>query len=83
MENQSFPFFAFSTSQQPSKVTLNVDRRGKVQSGLVYEFEVPQSGGGYRKVTIRDDAKGHDFGEGNAQNRGAHFNDEPGNHYDY
>jgi hypothetical protein len=34
-------------------------------------------------VVIRDDAGGHDFGDGNSQNRGSHFNDESGNHYDY
>ncbi|WP_424823298.1 hypothetical protein [Pseudomonas viridiflava] len=32
---------------------------------------------------MRDDAGGHDFGSGNPQNRGSHFNDEAGNHYDY
>ncbi|WP_371264409.1 HNH/endonuclease VII fold putative polymorphic toxin [Pseudomonas sp. NFACC43] len=36
-----------------------------------------------RTVRIRDDARGHDFGVGNPQNRGSHFNDEIGNHYDY
>lgn len=72
-----------SVSQQPTKVSLNVYKRGKVQPGLIYEFTVPTSGGGTRKVVIRDDAGGHDFGSGNSQNRGAHFNDEAGGHYDY
>ncbi|MBC3205754.1 hypothetical protein HU755_03080 [Pseudomonas sp. SWRI111] len=49
----------------------------------MYEFEVPASGGGTRTVRIRDDIAGHDYGEGDPQNRGAHFNDEAGNHYDY
>lgn len=60
-------------SQQPSEVRPNVDRRGN-----------PQQGGGKPKtVTIRDDAAGHFFGEGNTQNRGPHFNDPAGNHFDY
>ncbi|MGN7440498.1 HNH/endonuclease VII fold putative polymorphic toxin [Pseudomonas lactis] len=36
-----------------------------------------------RIVRIRDDAGGHDFGAENSQNRGSHFNDESGKHYDY
>ncbi|WP_421666718.1 HNH/endonuclease VII fold putative polymorphic toxin [Pseudomonas lundensis] len=36
-----------------------------------------------KKVRVRDDSGGHDFGTGNPQNRGAHFNDESGFHYDY
>ncbi|WP_425262254.1 HNH/endonuclease VII fold putative polymorphic toxin [Pseudomonas abietaniphila] len=71
------------TSQQPSKVTLNLDKRGNLQPGLIYEFEVPASGGGVKTIRIRDDSGGHDFGVGNSQNRGSHFNDESGNHYDY
>jgi filamentous hemagglutinin len=70
-------------SQQPDRVVPNVDRRGNVQPGKVYEFEVPAPGGGKRTVRIRDDAAGHDFGPGDPQNRGPHFNDEAGNHYDY
>jgi RHS repeat-associated protein len=71
------------TSQQPSKVSPNIDRRGNSQSGRTYEYEVPAKGGGTQTVTICDDAGGHDFGPGNPQNRGPHFNDEAGNHYDY
>jgi filamentous hemagglutinin len=71
------------TSQQPSRVLPNVDKRGNPQPGSIYEFEVPTSGGGMKTVRIRDDAGGHDFGDGNSQNRGPHFNDQPGNHYDY
>ncbi|MDY4279538.1 MAG: HNH/endonuclease VII fold putative polymorphic toxin [[Pasteurella] mairii] len=61
----------------------NVDKRGNPQPGLIYEFEIPQSGGGIKKVIIRDDAKGHFYGDNNIQNRGPHFNDPKGNHYDY
>ncbi|AVE03622.1 filamentous hemagglutinin [Pseudomonas palleroniana] len=71
------------TSQQPSRTLPNVDKRGNPQPGKIYEFEVPASGGGLKTVRIRDDAGGHDFGSGNSQNRGSHFNDETGNHYDY
>ena len=71
------------SSQQPSRVLPNVDKRGNRQPGTIYEFEVPSPGGGSKTVRIRDDAGGHDFGVGNPQNRGSHFNDEDGNHYDY
>ncbi|WP_157203455.1 HNH/endonuclease VII fold putative polymorphic toxin [Methylomicrobium album] len=37
----------------------------------------------YTTIRIRDDSGGHNFGAGNIQNRGPHFNDEIGNHYDY
>lgn len=71
------------TSRQPSRVLPNRDRRGRVQPGRTYEFEVPTSGGGTRIVRIRDDANGHYFGPDNSQNRGPHFNDESGGHYEY
>jgi len=73
----------FSVSQQPSRVLPNLDKRGKVQSGKIYEFDIPTSGGGIKAVRIRDDVGGHNFGAGNSQNRGSHFNDEAGNHFDY
>ncbi|EXI62121.1 hypothetical protein MHD_11235 [Mannheimia granulomatis] len=71
------------TSQQPSRTYPNVDRRGNPQPGQIYEFDLPKEGGGVKKVIIRDDAKGHFFGEDNPQNRGPHFNDHKGGHYDY
>jgi uncharacterized protein RhaS with RHS repeats len=71
------------TSQQPDRVFRNADRRGNSSPGRVYEYDVPASGGGTRTVRIRDDAGGHHHGVGNPQNRGPHFNDESGNHYDY
>ena len=71
------------TSQQPSRVLPNVDRRGNPQLGKIYEFDVPASGGGTRTIRIRDDAGGHNFGPGNPQNRGSHFNDPAGGHFDY
>ena len=70
-------------SQQPSRTYPNVDRRGYPQPGRIYEFDLPKEGGGLKRVIIRDDAKGHFFGENNPQNRGPHFNDPQGRHYDY
>lgn len=71
------------TSQQPIRVEPNKDRRGKVQPGKVFVYEVPAEGGGIREIRIRDDSNGHYFGEGDSQNRGPHFNDEKDGHYDY
>ncbi|EJE3041418.1 hypothetical protein M4F09_004853 [Salmonella enterica] len=70
-------------SQSPSKVYPNVDKRNNPQPGYIYEFDVPRPGGGTQKVYIRDDAGGHFFTDDPSQNRGPHFNDEKGNHYDY
>lgn len=70
-------------SQSPSKVYPNVDKRNNPQPGYIYEFDVPRPGGGTQKVYIRDDAGGHFFTDDPNQNRGPHFNDEKGNHYDY
>jgi hypothetical protein len=70
-------------SQQPDRVLKNLDKRGNVQPGRVYEYDVPAPGGGKRTVRIRDDAGGHYYGPNDPQNRGPHFNDEAGNHYDY
>ncbi|MDI1285736.1 MAG: HNH/endonuclease VII fold putative polymorphic toxin [Reyranella sp.] len=71
------------TSQQPSAILPNVDRTGRLQPGKVYRFEVPAAGGGTRTVDIRDDASGHFYGPSDPQNRGPHFNDPGGNHFDY
>ena len=71
------------TSQPPSRELPNTDRGGKPQPGRVYEYDVPAAGGGKRTIGFRDDAGGHDYGPGNPQNRGPHFNDGAGNHYDY
>ncbi|WP_238550309.1 HNH/endonuclease VII fold putative polymorphic toxin [Dickeya dadantii] len=70
-------------SQSPDRVLPNVDKRGNSQPGKIYEFDVPKSGGGTQTIQIRDDANGHFFGERDIQNRGPHFNDQKGNHYDY
>ena len=62
-------------SQQPKRVTHNVDKRGKKQPGRIYEFE--------NGVKIREDSAGHFYPDNPKQNRGPHFNDPAGNHYDY
>ena len=67
------------TSQQPESTIPNVDRRGNSQPGTQYIFR-DTSG---NEVIIRDDAAGHNYGPGDPQNRGPHFNDPAGNHYDY
>ena len=69
--------------KNPDRVLPNVDKRGNSQPGKMYEFDVPKPGGGTQTIQIRDDAKGHFFGEKDIQNRGPHFNDQEGNHYDY
>ncbi|MGK0546236.1 RHS repeat-associated core domain-containing protein [Halomonas cupida] len=69
--------------KQPDAVHPNLDRRENTQPGRIYEFNVPNDGGGTKSVFIREDSEGHFFGIGNPQNRGPHFNDEAGNHYDY
>ena len=70
-------------SQQPIRVDDNIDRRGNIQPGRVYVYEVPDEGGGTKIVTIRDDTEGHYYGENDSQNRDSHFNDEQDGHYDY
>ncbi|MBS45395.1 MAG: hypothetical protein CMH83_19935 [Nocardioides sp.] len=67
----------------PSRTGPNLDRRGKLQPGRSYEFEMPAPGGGTRTVVIRDDAGGHVYRDGPLQNRGPHFNTKVGGHYDY
>ena len=65
-------------SQQPSRVLPNVDKRGVVQPGRVYEFDTPSG-----KVWIRDDAAGHVYSNA-AQNRPPHINVVGTNqHFDY
>ena len=66
-------------SQQSSSVTQNVDRRGNPQPGRQYEFQNNKG----ETVTIRDDAAGHQFPDDPTQNRGPHFNDDQGRHFDY
>jgi RHS repeat-associated protein len=67
------------TSQQPESTGPNLDRRGDPQPGKQYTFRDPNG----KEIIIRDDAEGHYYGDGDPQNRGPHFNDPAGNHYDY
>ncbi|MEG0856838.1 MAG: polymorphic toxin-type HINT domain-containing protein, partial [Terrisporobacter sp.] len=62
-------------SQHPKNVRPNLDKRKKKQPGRVYEFK--------NDIEIRDDSGGHYFPDDPSQNRGSHFNDPDGNHYDY
>lgn len=71
------------TSQQPSATRPNTDRNGNPTPGRQYDFDVPAPGGGTQRVTIRDDAGGHNYGPNNPQNRGPHFNGPGNTHYDY
>ncbi|REJ65141.1 MAG: type IV secretion protein Rhs [Planctomycetota bacterium] len=64
--------------QQPSRVKPNLDKRGNPQPGKQYEFDTPEG-----TKTIRDDAGGHRYPDDPTQDRGPHFNDDAGNHYDY
>jgi filamentous hemagglutinin len=66
-------------------VLPNTDKRGNPQPGRIYEFDIPDPNapGRTKTVRIRDDCAGHDYGPNDPQNRGPHFNDEAGNHYDY
>lgn len=61
-------------SQNPMNVTPAVDKRGKLIPGRDYDF-------GNGKV-IREHYE-HIFPDDPTQNRGPHFNDIFGNHYDY
>ena len=61
-------------SQQPQQ-GRNYNKRGELQPGRSYDF-------GDDKV-IRDDSAGHEYPDDPIQNRGPHFNDPAGNHYDY
>jgi hypothetical protein len=54
------------------------DRAGNVQPGRLYEFDTPEG-----TKTIREDTGGHIYPDDPSQNRGPHFNDDAGRHYDY
>jgi hypothetical protein len=64
-------------------VIPNVDAQGNAQPGRIYEFTVPAPDGGTRTIQLRDDATGHFYGPSDLQNRGPHFNDPSGRHFDY
>jgi filamentous hemagglutinin len=66
-------------SKQPDRVGPNKDKRGVTQLGRSYEYDMPNG----TTKTIRDDVAGHNYGPSSRQNRGSHFNDDAGRHYDY
>lgn len=70
-------------SMQPHETGPNYDRQNRVRPGRAYHYLIPKPEGGFRKVTIRDDSRGHYYGPNNPQNRGRHFNDPNDGHYDY
>ncbi len=55
---------------QPKEVRPNTDKRGNIQPGKQYVYEVPKAGGGTKTVVIRDDSKGHIDKDDPSQNRG-------------
>ena len=67
------------TSQQPEEQTPNYDKRGNKQPGRQYKYRDSKG----NPVNSRDDSQGHTYPDNPSQNRGPHFNDEVGNHYDY
>jgi RHS repeat-associated protein len=67
------------TSRGPDEQGPNNDKRGNTQPGRTYQYTDAKGS----SVTIRDDAGGHSYPDNPSQNRGPHFNDPQGNHYDY
>ncbi len=67
------------TSQPPEEQIPNYDKRGNKQPGRQYKYRDSEG----KTVNIRDDAGGHEYPDDPSQNRGPHFNDPSGNHYDY
>jgi RHS repeat-associated protein len=69
------------TSQQPNSVNSpGVDNRGNPVPGTRdYNFTRPDG----TRVVIRDHRTGHKYSDDPSQNRGPHFNNSKGDHYDY
>jgi RHS repeat-associated protein len=62
-------------SEQPIQVTPAIDKRGNRIPGRDYYFKDGK--------VIREHSVGHTYPDDPTQNRGSHFNDIHGNHYDY
>jgi hypothetical protein len=60
--------------QQPDAVGSSRDRQGRSIAGRTYK---------YGECVIQEHADGHDYPDDPSQNRGPHFNDPKGGHYDY
>jgi hypothetical protein len=73
------------TSSVPVAVGPNVDAAGRVQPGrvLVYAVPNPHMPGGVEHVVIRDDSRGHRYRDDPRQNRGPHYNNPGGGHFQY
>jgi RHS repeat-associated protein len=67
-------------SDEEPDITKNIDDAGRTRKGSENLDFLDENG---NIVTIRHDYGGHDFGEGDPQNRGPHFNTPDGGHYDY
>ena len=65
-------------SQQPTRVVTVPDRTNPGKTVTEYHFNVNG-----KDVVIRDDRNGHVYPDDPSQNRGPHFNDPQGRHYDY
>ena len=65
-------------SLHPDEVRPNLDRRGVLQPGRQYVWDMPEG-----EVVIREDSAGHVFRDDPVQNRGPHFNTPDKEHYDY
>lgn len=46
-------------------------------------YKIVKEGGGTEQVLIKDHAAGHHYSDDPSQDRGSHFNDRYGEHYDY
>jgi hypothetical protein len=80
--NQAKRDSGIPTSSSPDRVLPKIDRRGNIQPGSVYKWDLPTEGGA-RIARIRDDVGGHIYPNDPTESRGSHFNTENGDHYDY
>jgi len=65
-------------NEQPTSVRPSIDLRGLNIPGRTYTFRQ-----GSERINILEHAGGHYYGPNNTQNRGPHFNDPLGRHFDY
>ena len=69
-------------SQQPTSVKSATNRAGASIPGREYEFSTPRSDDPEHTTAILEHY-GHTYKDDPSQNRGPHFNDPDGNHFDY
>ena len=70
-------------SEHPQVVTNTRNRQGEIVHGRDYYFSESFEGQNRGGLHIREDADGHVFLDDPTQNRGPHFNDQIGRHFDY